>query len=140
MRFFYLSVNRIPIDIAFGPKVFYHMVIIINEGECGMKNKRSYILCALIGGAYGALGVFLAGIFLKNLGAVAGWIMKILKLEGDIVSQVTDVLSQLKDARLLSPYPVFILIFALSTDACSFSGCFCVCHSLGQYTIIWQDL
>ncbi len=93
-------------------KVFYHMVIIIPKGECRMKKYRKHTICALTGGAYGALGVFLAGAFLRNLGAVAGWIMRILKLEGDVPIQVAQALSQLKDARLVSPYPVFILIFA----------------------------
>lgn len=78
-----------------------------------MKNLRSYGICALIGGAYGFLSVFLAGEFLKNLGALAGRIRKIMKLEGGIILQVTDALSQLKSARLVSPYLVFILIFAI---------------------------
>ena len=77
-----------------------------------MKKRFRYALLAVIGGAYGALNVLQSGIFIKNLGALAGRIMKIMKLDGEIVSQVTDALSQLKDARLLSPYPAFILIFA----------------------------
>lgn len=100
-------------DIAFSRKVFYHMNILIDEGECSMKNWRTFSICALIGGAYGALGVFLASVFLKNLGALASWIMKIMQLEGDTASQVTDALMQLKGARLVSPYLVFMLIFAI---------------------------
>lgn len=78
-----------------------------------MKKYRPHAICALIGVAYGALSVFLAGAFLRNLGAVAGWIMKILNLEGDVAAQAADVLSQLKDARIASPYLVFILFFAI---------------------------
>ena len=77
-----------------------------------MKKSFHYLICAVIGGAYGALGVFLAGLFLKNMGAVASLGIKLIKLEGDIAYQVTDVLSQLKEARLASPYLAFILIFA----------------------------
>ncbi len=78
-----------------------------------MKKYLNNIIFALIGGAYGALGVFSAGVFLKNLGAAANPVMRLLKLDGDIAYQVTDVLSQLRNARLVSPYPAFILVFAL---------------------------
>jgi len=78
-----------------------------------MKKYRSHTICALIGGAYGALGVFLSRMLLKNLGISDGWIIKLSKPEGDIALQVADALMQLKDARLVSPYPAFILIFAL---------------------------
>lgn len=77
-----------------------------------MKKRIPFIISALVGGAYGAIGVFLSRLFIKNLGAVAGWIMKLIKLEGDVADQVTDVLSQLNNARLASPCLAFILIFA----------------------------
>ncbi len=78
-----------------------------------MKKYRNVGISALLGGAYGTLGVFLSHLFLKNLSAVAGWIMNLTKIEDGIATQVTDALMQLKNARLLSPYAAFILIFAV---------------------------
>ena len=112
IRFFLLSVNRIHTDIAFSFKIFYHIIIVHRKGENKMKKIISYAVFALIGGAYGAVSVFLAGLFLKNLGAVAQWIMKLLSLDSDIAHQVADVLLQLKDARIASPYLAFVLLFA----------------------------
>lgn len=77
-----------------------------------MKKHMSFVISALIGGAYGAVSVFLSRVFIKNLGGIAGWGMKLFKADGDIVSQVTSALGQLKDASLASPYLVFILVFA----------------------------
>ena len=77
-----------------------------------MKKHMSFVISALIGGAYGAVSVFLSRLLIKNLGGIAGWGMKLFKADGDIVSQVTGALGQLKDATLVSPFLVFILIFA----------------------------
>lgn len=77
-----------------------------------MKKRLFFLISALIGGAYGALSVFLSRIFLKNIGFVAGWGMQLFKADGEITSQVTGALDQLKGASLVSPFPVFILIFA----------------------------
>ena len=38
--------------------------------------------------------------------------MQLFKADGEITSQVTGALDQLKGASLVSPFPVFILIFA----------------------------
>ena len=85
---------------------------VLYEGECQMKKHMSLITSALIGGAYGAVSVFLSRIFIKNLGGIAGWGMKLFKANSDSVSQVTSALDQLKGASLASPYLVFILVFA----------------------------
>lgn len=77
-----------------------------------MKKRLFFLISALIGGIYGALSVFLSRIFLKNIGSVAGWGMQLFKTDGEITSQVTGALDQLKGASLVSPFPVFILIFA----------------------------
>ncbi len=85
-----------------------------------MKKHLSLIISSLIGGAYGAVSVFLSRVFLRNLGAIAGWGMKLFKAESEITSQVTGALSQLKDASLFSPFLVFIPLFA-----CLFLLIFC---------------
>ncbi|MBE5791209.1 MAG: hypothetical protein E7322_03520 [Clostridiales bacterium] len=77
-----------------------------------MKKHMSLITSALIGGVYGAVSVFLSRIFIKNLGGIAGWGMKLFKANGEITAQVTGALGQLKDASIVSPYLVFILVFA----------------------------
>ena len=77
-----------------------------------MKKNVSYIISALVGGAYGAVSVFLSRVFLKNLGAIAGWGMNLFRADGEITAQVTGALGQLKDASIASPYLVFILVFA----------------------------
>jgi len=90
-----------------------------------MKKYLRIAVFALIGAAYGALGVLLSGLLFRNLGVIAEWIMHLLKLEADITRQVSDALSQLRDARLVSPYFLFIpacallsaLIFSVSRKA-----------------------
>ncbi len=90
-----------------------------------MKKYLRIAVFALIGAAYGALGVLLSGLLFRNLGVIAEWIMHLLKLEADITRQVSDALSQLRDARLVSPYFLFIpacallsaLIFSVSRRA-----------------------
>lgn len=82
------------------------------EGEVRMKKHMSFIISALIGGAYGAVCVFLSRLFIKNLSAVAGWGMHLFKVDGGTASQVMGALNQLKDAALASPFLVFILVFA----------------------------
>lgn len=77
-----------------------------------MKKRMPFIISALIGGAYGAVCVFLSRLFIKNLGAVAGWGMHLFKADGNLASQVTSALHQLKDADLASPFLVIILVFA----------------------------
>lgn len=84
----------------------------MHEGEFKIKKRLFFLISALIGGAHGALSVFLSRIFLKNIGSVAGWGMQLFKADGEITSQVTGALDQLKGASLVSPFPVFILIFA----------------------------
>lgn len=90
-----------------------------------MKKYLRIAVFALIGATYGALGVLLSGLLFRNLGVIAEWIMHLLKLEADITRQVSDALSQLRDARLVSPYFLFIpacallsaLIFSVSRRA-----------------------
>ncbi len=90
-----------------------------------MKKYLRIAVFALIGAAYGALSVLLSGLLFRNLGVIAEWIMHLLKLEADITRQVSDALSQLRDARLVSPYFLFIpacallsaLIFSVSRRA-----------------------
>ena len=77
-----------------------------------MKKRLFFLISALIGGTYGALSVFLSRIFLKNIGSVAGWGMQLFKADSGITSQVTGALASLKGASLVSPFLVFILMFA----------------------------
>lgn len=77
-----------------------------------MKKKLRYPLSALSGAVCGALGVFLSSVFIRNMGCAAGFVMRLIKLDADIANQVASVLSQLKTARLSSPYLIVALVSA----------------------------
>lgn len=77
-----------------------------------MKRALHYSAFALSGAACGALGVFLSSAFIRNLSSAAGLVMRMIKPDAEIALKVTEVLSQLKGAHLLSPYPVIAIVFA----------------------------
>ena len=63
---------------------------------------------ALFGAAYGILLVLLSRGFIRNLGELFSPIGKIIKLDGELVKHIIQVLEQFKTAKLVSPW-LFVL-------------------------------
>lgn len=69
-----------------------------------MKKAMNCLLGAASGAAYAALTVFLSRILIRNLHLLFQWIGSLAALEEDTLSYGVQILIQLKDAAIASPW------------------------------------
>lgn len=78
-----------------------------------MKKYLKYPLGACIGAACAALPVALSRLVIRNLAGIFRWIGSIAALDEEMLSYGVQILSQLKDAVIVSPWLPFLLTGAV---------------------------